>query len=589
MNRIWRIPICVLLVLALFGCERCTKTESQINGSGTIPEVFSLPQWWPSKPSSPNRIATVYVHGLFGDTMTTWRADTPGAKYLFEYVQDYPEFKSTIDTFVFGFPSHFLKSGSLTPTEAAKQLNLYLENNGINKYDQVVFVAHSMGGIVVMNLLVANKEWRKRTSALVLYAVPKNGAQIAQIAEKVASNPALKALGPIDSGNPGLELLDYGWREIPEQERFPVLCAYEKKPYREVGPVIVPQTSATSLCTDQTIGISADHSGIVKPTNDNLVPVEFLVNALRKYALPEPKLKLVGSTELPNRYELPFDVPDYLELVRMENPSGKELQLSYNDIDFNEINLIGSDKTSPPPAKIAQKNTELFFVMFLSAGKPEYTFSLQIDERPKKIVALKIGDTRRHEQRLAIWRKGNEEFMRSVLLQVATQAKSEEENQDAVVNGLQARLKNILQKESRSKLDAAGFGAVKTPPFESEAAILSAHWFMQQGWHSLADKSLQKIDISSAPQLAKSRAFWVGQNETLKKGDFGKSDVLGPNARLGFDPSGLKDPNAMSEALIRVKGLEGLGLTLKGDILAQENKFQAALDSYQKAGSYTSS
>jgi hypothetical protein len=58
---------------------------------------------------------------------------------------------------VFGFPSYFLKAGSFDIREAANRLHLQLKTQGVLDYPAIVFVAHSMGGLVVMRELLTNR------------------------------------------------------------------------------------------------------------------------------------------------------------------------------------------------------------------------------------------------------------------------------------------------------------------------------------------------------------------------------------------------------------------------------------------------
>jgi hypothetical protein len=53
-----------------------------------------------------------------------------------------------------------------------------------------------MGGLVVQRLLLMNREYAKQVPAILFYATPQTGAQIARIGTLFSSDPLLRQMIP---------------------------------------------------------------------------------------------------------------------------------------------------------------------------------------------------------------------------------------------------------------------------------------------------------------------------------------------------------------------------------------------------------
>lgn len=137
----------VLSCCMLFGCGRQEQApvavaQQQLTAASSVSNKED-PQWvFRSDPNA--KVALVFVHGIFGDTLGTWTNDK--GKRFFDYVREAPQMNGKADVFAFGFTSKMLGGGSLSVAEASKKLTEYLKFNHVLDYDTIVFVAHSMGG-----------------------------------------------------------------------------------------------------------------------------------------------------------------------------------------------------------------------------------------------------------------------------------------------------------------------------------------------------------------------------------------------------------------------------------------------------------
>jgi len=104
--------------------------------------------------SADRNSVVVFVHGIFGDSRTTWKA-TNGFVWP-EALRHDPNILP-VNVFVYSFPSPYL-GRSFTLDDLVNDLNFKLEVNGIFKrHKRVIFVCHSMGGIVTRSALRASQ------------------------------------------------------------------------------------------------------------------------------------------------------------------------------------------------------------------------------------------------------------------------------------------------------------------------------------------------------------------------------------------------------------------------------------------------
>ena len=200
----------------------------------------------------------VFVHGIFGDSLGTWKNSTN--QYLWDFVGDDPAIK-TSNIFAYGFPSRFLTS-SFGIDDAVDDLEQRLRIAGVLKHKQIIFIAHSMGGLVVEAFLLRYRDIAAKTPIILLYATPHEGSEISYVAKLVSNNPGLETMIAGDK-NQYLRRLESDWRSAGFSTQ--IKCAFELKDTYKVR--IVTRLSATRPCTANSTPVDADHIDIVKPVN----------------------------------------------------------------------------------------------------------------------------------------------------------------------------------------------------------------------------------------------------------------------------------------------------------------------------------
>ena len=261
-------------IVVLAGCGKTTSDPA----SAKPPEDPN--PHWVIQQKPPAQVALVYIHGILGDMTETWTS--AGGKTFFDLLNENPVTAGKADAFLYGYPSYALKPGSYDIREAANRLHDRLTFSKVLDYPAIVFVAHSMGGLVVLRELLTHREILAKVPVVVFYATPQEGSQITLLAQTLSPNTALAQMNPADN-NDLLKTLSDEWNTVPAEQRPHVRCAYEKKPTK--GVMIVPWSSATRFCEGTPAAIESDHIDIVKPSLPTDDAIVVLVNALNSYVL----------------------------------------------------------------------------------------------------------------------------------------------------------------------------------------------------------------------------------------------------------------------------------------------------------------
>jgi len=247
-----------------------------------------------------DKLLVVFVHGIFGTGSETWvkgKNDSLPALVAFD-----PKFGTALDVLVYQYETPMLTDAGKIP-QVADGLSDYLDHLEVWKnYRGVIFVGHSMGGLVIRQLLIAHQADAAKVPLIYLYATPTNGAEIADVASKISNNPQLQGMIPLEAST-YLNSVYSNWTNTPTLSKIPTYCSYEG--LKTYGIWIVSQSSASALC-NQARQQAADHIDIVKPSGREdpryyLLQLQ-LLNVLAPLNLlpstnPQSEAKLVETQE----------------------------------------------------------------------------------------------------------------------------------------------------------------------------------------------------------------------------------------------------------------------------------------------------
>ena len=220
----------------------------------------------PTQPR-PNRVI-VFVHGLGGDS-STWKAST-ASKGWPELAQDDTAMVG-VRSEVVNYPANIC-SQNLTVKSSATAVISEMQKKRIFDAPSVVFVAHSLGGLVVKQAYIdMSEDQKKRITDVSLIASPSQGASIAAALGAFCKGSLAQQLTSV-TVNQSLQTLNDRWDDARASARngkgptFPrVHCAYET--LRTNGVFIVERADAVVYCDERLVGFNETHLSIAKPTS----------------------------------------------------------------------------------------------------------------------------------------------------------------------------------------------------------------------------------------------------------------------------------------------------------------------------------
>ncbi|NXJ51164.1 SRAC1 protein, partial [Spizaetus tyrannus] len=270
---------------ALANLDRDTVKEKYPDG------VYVLhPQY---RSSQPIRADILFVHGLLGAAFKTWRQqdidrrlDKKASEGEEDYSQCWPKTWLASDCpalriISVEYDTHLSDWKAKCPVEAHRKSIAYRSNELLDKLRAagigdrpLVWVSHSMGGLLVKKMLVdasKNPEMDKivnNTRGIIFYSVPHHGSQLAEysINARYLLFPSVE-VKELSKDSPALKELNDDFLSFAKDKKFSVLSFAETLP-THIGSMIklhvVPLESA-KLGIGDLIPVDVNHLNICKP------------------------------------------------------------------------------------------------------------------------------------------------------------------------------------------------------------------------------------------------------------------------------------------------------------------------------------
>jgi pimeloyl-ACP methyl ester carboxylesterase len=250
----------------------------------------------PPHPSPVSRARViVFVHGLHG-SRESWRASN-GA-YWPDLIRADPRF-SYSDVEVAEYPTP-ASNGKMSSVQLAEILWTHLNQDHVWEHREVVFIAHSLGGILVEEMLLRHPTEAAKVKFIVSYGTPHEGSPIARLASIYDRDPLLNDLSDA-SDNTFLSQLENNWRGHDSVNSIHRFCAFESEDttpengfgrYLKTHARIVSYFSATYGCdvTTPPQEIHADHLHMVRPLNRSSSAYDFFYRVYRDNPILEEQV-----------------------------------------------------------------------------------------------------------------------------------------------------------------------------------------------------------------------------------------------------------------------------------------------------------
>jgi pimeloyl-ACP methyl ester carboxylesterase len=237
----------------------------------------------------------VFVHGLHG-SRESWRA--ANGAYWPDMVKTDPHFAySDVDIAEYPSPA---SNGKMSSVQLADMLWNRLRQDHVWEHREVVFLAHSLGGILVEEMLLRHPAEAARVKFVVSYGTPHEGSTVARFASIYDKDPLLNDLSDATS-NTFLTKLEESWRGHDTVNGIHRFCAYESEDttpedgfarYLKPHARVVSYFSATYGCdvTTPPQEIHADHLHMVRPTDRTASAYDFFRRVYRDNPILEEQV-----------------------------------------------------------------------------------------------------------------------------------------------------------------------------------------------------------------------------------------------------------------------------------------------------------
>ena len=299
-------------------------------------------------PPAPRARVIAFVHGLHGNR-ESWRASN-GA-YWPDLVRTDPRLAySDLEVAEYPTPS---SNGKMSSVQLADILWHRLKQDHVWDHREVVFIAHSLGGILVEEMLLRHPADAAKVKFIVSYGTPHEGSPVARIASIYDRDPLLNDLS--DAGdNAFLTQLESSWRGHDSVNTIHRFCAYESedtKPedgfarYLRTHARVVSYFSATYGCdvTTPPQEIQADHLHMVRPTDRASSAYDFFRRVYRDNPILEEQIvtrtNVVAGLEArcnQSNVNPDLQVPIALDFTLHERVASANVSL-INTIDVHDV------------------------------------------------------------------------------------------------------------------------------------------------------------------------------------------------------------------------------------------------------------
>ncbi|XP_030577304.1 protein SERAC1 isoform X4 [Archocentrus centrarchus] len=292
---------------ALANLDRETVKEKYPDG------VYILhPQ---TRGNQPIKADVLFIHGILGAAFKTWRQkdrntleEEKEAEREDDYTECWPKAWLAADcpnlrVLSVEYDSHLSDWMAQCPAENQRKSLAYRSQELLKKLKlagigerPVVWVAHSMGGLLVKKMLLDASQdpemhgLLQNTKGIMFYSVPHHGTFMAEYSVNVRYLlfPSIE-VRELCKDSPALHSLNDNFLNLAKEKDFKVLSFAETLP-TNIGPMIkilVVPTQSANLGIGELIEVDVDHLNICKPEKkDSFLykrSLQFILEALQSY------------------------------------------------------------------------------------------------------------------------------------------------------------------------------------------------------------------------------------------------------------------------------------------------------------------
>lgn len=226
----------------------------------------------------PNAVLdVVFIHGLTGNPVETWStgSDEYWPKWLCEMF-------GNVSVYAIGYPCGVYEKWAKKEMNLHERANSMLEK--LASYEMgsrpIVFVTHSLGGILAKEMLRTSNEcrddgWRRiaqNTRLAAFLATPHTGATLASVIKFAFPRLSSSFVDLLTNDAGYLTSLNQSYRDLADTNGIATVSYYEKYKTKNVALVVTQESADPGAGRTRPVAVDADHTTICKPTNrDSLV------------------------------------------------------------------------------------------------------------------------------------------------------------------------------------------------------------------------------------------------------------------------------------------------------------------------------
>lgn len=254
-----------------------------------------------------NKNLILFIHGFTGGK-ETWSTNSEG-KRIPDYLLEDQEIIENFDLAYFEYYTKFvdkIDKGywliSLLPFFKTKKFKKNLSIEDIkdilysnidvkfSNYQNIVIIAHSMGGLiskaVILKLI---EESKNKINLFISLAVPHNGSNLANIGRLILNNPNVEDLRPLSYI---IDIVNRDWIGFKNRNLIPRTIYFQGK-----NDIVVPNNSSSGYDSREKgkdydiVYTDDDHSSILQPLNENST----LIVSIKRELLNSLKKKVVTN------------------------------------------------------------------------------------------------------------------------------------------------------------------------------------------------------------------------------------------------------------------------------------------------------
>lgn len=276
--RVYRASHCILCVASL--SLLVGACQPQVVKKNPTDREYSSTQ-------GSERAIIVFIHGILGNPDDTFRSERAQSDWPQMLAEDH-SLNQAVRTLVVGYMSRPLERAS-NIHEIATRLQTRLRDRDIfHQFDKVIFVTHSMGGLIAKEMLLQiqrdDPALLSKVAGIFFLATPSGGSDLADMAKWLSSNPQFRDMESEDF-NTYLQTIEDEWQAMLRRRNndspYPKsFCAYEKLPVGNI--VVVPRTRSQFGCDEREIAFDRTHIDLVKPENTQDDVYQYVVTRIKK-------------------------------------------------------------------------------------------------------------------------------------------------------------------------------------------------------------------------------------------------------------------------------------------------------------------